>query len=371
MIVHIHVAGANTPLWFFMIKCTVRHPITLIHGDAEGEVLLQRTLEALGRFITCTFVDFDLSLENRLETEDGVTRDAAAHLHTNKVGLKAPTTTQGAEARGPKLKSPNITLRAGLGGVAIVREANLIPGVVAPNRNLKGPITVIRKATEGIYEAMEWRSEDHSMVYRQEHMSIGKMEALARFAVDYALENRTVLWSATKHTISRIFEGTLQKVIDDTAGAASVTRGLQYQPMLIDAAYQALMHPPERLTLVCDNFNGDCLGDLVPAMYGSVAGCGSILVGEDGARMFDPPHGTAPSLLGKDTANPLATIIAATGAFAYAARRESNGAAVDIAERFKAAAFETIGAGTATFDLAAPGKAVGTRAFLDAVIARV
>ena len=354
-----------------MSKSSIQHPITLIHGDDEGEVLLTRTLEALGNFFDCTFVDFDLSLSNRLATEDAVTREAAAHMRANKVGLKAPTTTQGADVRGPRLKSPNITLRAGLGGVAIVRESNLIPGVVPPNCNLRGPITVIRKATEGIYEAMEWRSEDGTMVYRQEHMSLDKMEALARFAVDYALENQTVLWSATKHTISRIFEGTLQKVLDDTAGAAAVTRGLKYQPMLIDAAYQALMRPPERLTLVCDNFNGDCLGDLVPAMYGSVAGCGSILVGEDGARMFDPPHGTAPMLVGQDKANPLATIIAATGAFAYAARLDSNGPAVALAERFKAAAFEAIAAGFATFDLAAAGKAVGTRAYLDAVVARV
>lgn len=354
-----------------MTACTLKHPITLIHGDDEGEVLLQRTLAALSQFIACRFVDFDLSLGNRVATNDQVTRDAAAHLRGNKVGLKAPTTTQGAGERGPRLKSPNITLRAGIGGVAIVRESNLIPGVIAPNVNLRGPITVVRKATEGIYEAMEWRSEDGTQVFRQEHMSLTKMESLARFAVDYALENRTVLWSATKHTISRIFEGTLQKVLDDTASAPMLTQGLKYQPMLIDAAYQALMRPPERLTIVCDNFNGDCLGDLVPAMYGSVAGCGSILVGEDGARMFDPPHGTAPSLLGQDKANPLATIIAATGAIAYAARREENSAALAVAERFKAAAFETIAAGCCTFDLAPEGQGSATSTFLSAVAARV
>lgn len=349
----------------------IQHPITYVKGDQEGQVLMEKSLSMLDGLCTLNLVPFDLSLEGRLATNDKVTSDAAEHMRGSKVGLKAPTITQGAETRGPRFKSPNITLRRGIGGVAIVREANRIPGVESPNRYVSGPIVVIRKATEGIYEGMEWKTEDGDRVYRQEFMSKSRMEAVAEFSVRFAIENNLVLWSATKHTISRIFEGAFQKILDDAASAGVATKKLVYQPWLIDAVYQALMKPPERLAIVCDAFNGDCLGDLVPAMFGSVAGCGSILVGDDGVRLFDPPHGTAPSLLGLDKANPLATLIAISGAVGYAARLEGNETGLAFAERVKAAAFEVIEAGTATFDLVGEAKAVGTSAYLKAVRARL
>lgn len=349
----------------------IRQPITYIKGDQEGQVLMDKTLAALDGLVELDLVPFDLSLEGRLASSDGTTRDAAAHLCETRVGLKAPTITQGAEAEGKRLPSPNITLRRGIGGIAIVREANLIPGVIPPNRYLTGPIAVIRKATEGIYEAMEWQTEDGTRVYRQEHMSVEKMRALAEFAVGYALEREMTLWSATKHTISRTFEGELQRILDETAAPAVAEHGLSYQPWLIDATYQGLMRPPERLAIVCDNFNGDCLGDLVPAMYGSVAGCGSILVGEGGCRMFDPPHGTAPTLFNQDKANPLATLIAVSGAIGYASRLSGNEEGIAFARKFKHAAFATIESGTATFDLVGEEKGVGTSAYLAAVRKRL
>ncbi|MAG54762.1 MAG: hypothetical protein CMJ83_00570 [Planctomycetes bacterium] len=349
----------------------IDHPITFIKGDQEGQVLMDKSLDALAGLVSLDLHPFDLSLEARLKSGDRTTRDAAASLLHTKVGLKAPTITQGAATDGPRLPSPNITLRRGIDGVAIVRVANLIPGVTPPNRYLTGPIAVIRKATEGIYEAMEWQTEDATRVYRQEHMSVTKMQALARFAVSFAIENRMTLWSATKHTISRTFEGTLQRILDETAQSAVADQGLRYQPWLIDATYQGLMRPPERLAIVCDNFNGDCLGDLVPAMFGSVAGCGSILVGEDGCRMFDPPHGTAPTLYNLDRANPLATLIAISGAVAYAARLSGNEKAEAFGKRIKQAAFDTIEAGIATFDLIGEDQAVGTSKYLEAVRERL
>jgi isocitrate dehydrogenase len=349
----------------------LNHPVTYIKGDQEGQVLLEKSLSILDGLLEIELLPFDLSLEGRLRSGDGTTRDAAASMRETKVGLKAPTITQGAGSTGPRLPSPNITLRTGIGGVAIVREAHLIPGVVPPNRYLTGPIAVIRKATEGIYEGMEWATEDGRSVYRQEFMTRGKMQALAEFAVAFAVEKKMVLWAATKHTISRTFEGTLQRILDDAGEAARRDQGLEYQSWLIDAVYQGLMRPPTRLAIVCDNFNGDCLGDLVPAMFGSVAGCGSILVGADGCRMFDPPHGTAPSLFGQDKANPLATLIALSGAVSYAASLAGQAELVAFGERIREAAFATIEAGIATFDLAEPGKAVGTSAFLASVRERL
>lgn len=346
---------------------SIPHPITFMQGDEEGRVLMDKVVSGIATRASLDLREFDLSLESRTRTGDAVTLAAAESMRTTKVGLKAPTITPGASDPPPRLKSPNITLRVGVDGVAIVREANVIPGIEPRVRGLRGPITVIRKATEGIYEAMEWRTEDAETVYRQEFMSVEKMTALAEFAVTYALEENRALYAATKHTISRLFEGALQGILDETARRRA-GEGLRYRPILIDSCYEMLMHPEPDIAIVCDNFNGDCLGDLVPAMFGSVAGCGSLLVGRDEVRMFDPPHGTARSLLGRDIANPLATLIAASGALAHAARLCGSMPGLAFARALKEAAFETIRRGVATKDLAGDARGVTTSEYLARVM---
>ncbi len=90
-----------------------------------------------------------------------------------------------------------------------------------------------------------------------------------------------------------------------------------YQPVLIDATYAGLLSGATDAPLVIPALNrdGDCLSDLVLPMFGSIAGAESVLLAFDEeydttVAMAEAPHGTAPALLGKDLANPLAMILA-------------------------------------------------------------
>ena len=72
------------------------------------------------------------------------------------------------------------------------------------------------------------------------------------------------------------------------------------------------------------NRDGDCLSDLVMPMFGSIAGAESVLLAFDDdfdvdVAMAEAPHGTAPSLFGKDLANPMAMILACAAVLGYAA----------------------------------------------------
>ena len=80
-----------------MESLQIRHPITYIKGDEEGQVLMDRVLSSIEGLVGLDLVPFDLSLGNRIATKDAVTAAAAAHLKGSKVGLKAPTVTPGAE----------------------------------------------------------------------------------------------------------------------------------------------------------------------------------------------------------------------------------------------------------------------------------
>ena len=74
------------------------------------------------------------------------------------------------------------------------------------------------------------------------------------------------------------------------------------------------------------NRDGDLLSDLVMPMFGSIAGAESILLSLDddlhpAVAMAEAPHGTAPSLAGKDVANPMAMILACAAVLHYAGER--------------------------------------------------
>jgi isocitrate dehydrogenase (NAD+) len=122
----------------------------------------------------------------------------------------------------------------------------------------------------------------------------------------------------------------------------------------------------------CLNRDGDLLSDLVLPLYGSIAGAESVLLSFDeklGVRvaMAEAPHGTAPALEGKDIANPIAMILAASALLHYAGQ-----AGVDGAEGTSAAIYDavmsTVEAGIRTPDL--KGHA-STTEFTNAVIERI
>ncbi len=162
-----------------------------------------------------------------------------------------------------------------------------------------------------------------------------------------------------------------------------------YEPVLIDATYAGLVSggPDAPLVIPALNRDGDCLSDLVMPLYGSIAGAESVLLSldeHDEVRtvMAEAPHGTAPALLGKDIANPMAMILAAGAVLHYASVRLSGAAgdgssggdgslaaATDQASRaIYESVFETSAAGTRTHDL---GGDASTTEFTDAVIERV
>jgi isocitrate/isopropylmalate dehydrogenase len=120
------------------------------------------------------------------------------------------------------------------------------------------------------------------------------------------------------------------------------------------------------------NRDGDCLSDLVMPMFGSIAGAESVLLSFDderevGVAMAEAPHGTAPALLGKDVANPMAMILACGAVLHYAGLRGVEGA--DTASRaIYESVLEATANGIRTPDL---GGHSGTTEFTDEVVRRV
>ena len=152
------------------------------------------------------------------------------------------------------------------------------------------------------------------------------------------------------------------------------TRDVDYRPVLIDAAYAGLLTESGREPLVVPALNrdGDCLSDLVLALFGSIAGAESVLMAFDDelrtvVAMAEAPHGTAPSLEGKDVANPMAMLLACAAVLEHAAGI-GYGEAGPAAVRLRDATLGAAADGVRTFDL---GGHATTSGVVDEVIRRV
>ena len=342
--------------------------VAVLHGDQTGEELLKEAVrllqpDAIGFKVEC--LDFDLSLERRRETRNQVVLDAAEALRKCGYGLKAATITpEGAGDVG----SPNAILRKQIDGRVIVRTGRRIPGV-RPLAGVHSPISVIRMAVDDAYGAKEWR-EGHGLdewAYRTEKISRRTSRIVAEYAFTHAKRIEAKVFGGPKYTVSPVYEGMFKEELDEAAKRHPEVR---YDPQLIDATYALLLATTgESLVIPALNRDGDTLSDLVMQMFGTIAGAESVLLafddnGDVSIAMTEAPHGTAPSLMGKNVANPMAMILAVASLLGYMKGDQPHRASRSIYE----AALETVSDGIRTADL---GGQASTTEFADEVVRRV
>ena len=342
--------------------------IVVMEGDQTGQELLEESLRVLDPAVTGLDLDFrryDLSLENRRATENEVVHEAAAAMKEHGYGIKAATVTP--ETSGD-VGSPNALLRKGIDGTVIVRTGRRIPGV-NPLPGIHAPISVVRMAVDDAYGAEEWREGDgvDEVAYRTEKISRRVCRGVAEFAFIQARRMRATVFGGPKWTVSPVYEGMLKEEMDR---AAENSRDVRYDPQLIDATYALLLATHgEALVIPTLNRDGDCLSDMVLQMFGSIAGAESLLIALDEDEnpetvMAEAPHGTAPSLEGKNIANPISMILAGAALLNFFHEEEASRVSRAIYE----ATFEAVMDGVRTADL---GGAAGTTEFTDEVIRHV
>jgi isocitrate dehydrogenase (NAD+) len=350
------------------IRAMNERTIVILEGDQTGQELLEEAVRILDSEVVGVELElprFDLSLENRRATGNAVVYDAAHAIREHGLGLKAATITP--EGR-DDVGSPNRILREEIGGQVIVRTGRRIPGVV-PLGGVHAPISVVRMAVGDAYGAKEWREGEgeDEVAFRTERIERRICRAVAEFAFRQAERTGAKVFGGPKYTVSPVYEGMLKEEMD---AAAERHADVPYEPQLIDATFALLVSSSGApLVIPALNRDGDILSDLVLPLFGSIAGSESLLVAFDDdyvpdALMAEAAHGTAPSLQGKDVANPMAMILAAAALLAHVDDAATQAAGRAIRE----ACLEAVSDGVKTADL---GGHVGTREFTDEVTRRV
>ena len=341
--------------------------IVVLEGDQTGQELLEEALRVLASEVIGVELElprYDLSLENRRATANGVVHEAAGAVREHGLGLKAATITP--EERGD-VGTPNRILREEIGGKVIVRTGRRIPGVM-PLGGVHAPISIVRMAVGDAYGAKEWREGDgeDEVAFRAERIERRICHAVAEFSFRQAERTGAKVFGGPKYTVSPTYEGMLKEEMD---AASERHPEVPYEPQLIDATFALLLSSSgDPLVIPALNRDGDILSDLVLPLFGSIAGSESLIVAfeedfEPSAIIAEAAHGTAPSLQGKNVANPMAMILAGAALLSH-----GNEQMQQAGRAIREACLEAVHSGARTSDL---GGHLGTTEFTDEVISRV
>jgi isocitrate/isopropylmalate dehydrogenase len=331
------------------------YEIVELLGDgisAELSESVHRIAEALPFGVG--FHQVDLSVESRDRRGAAVYDEAVDALTKLRSAIKYPTVTD--------KESPNRVLRERCGFAVIHRPVMTFPGV---ENNFKRSldVDVVRIATGGTYSDRGMRIGEESAVsirVIERHPS----RLAARYAFDLAREKGCNVVSTSKYTIQKAADGLFEEQVEDVAKRYPE---VEYRRELFDALLAGvILRPQNYRVIVCPNEYGDFLSDMACGLIGSI-GLGdsaSFAFDEDGGctlAMFDPAGGSAPDIAGQGICNPSAAILA-FGSLLRHVGQHAAGQAVRDAVR------NAIAAGEKTRDV---GGALDTRAFTEAVVARV
>jgi 3-isopropylmalate dehydrogenase len=188
-----------------------------------------------------------------------------------------------------------------------------------------------------------------------------EIERIAHVAFQAARKRNKKVLSVDKANVLETFQFWRDVVTDVHAQYPDVA----LEHMYIDNAAMQLVKDPKRLdVIVTGNMFGDILSDEAAMLTGSIGMLPSASLNARNQGLYEPSHGSAPDIAGKDLANPLATILSAAMMLRFSLNQE------EAAQRIEAAVKAVLDQGLRTGDIYSDGtRKVGTREMGDAVVA--
>jgi len=226
-------------------------------------------------------------------------------------------------------------IRKELGLFANLRPARLFPELAAscclrPDIVGQGlDVMVVRELTGGAYFGQP-RGEEvrggervalNTMIYSE-----SEIRRIARVGFETARKRSGKLCSVDKANVLEVSQLWREVVIEEAANHPDV----ELSHMYVDNAAMQLVRAPSQFdVIVTENLFGDILSDEAAIITGSIGMLPSASLGAGGPGLYEPIHGSAPDIAGKDLANPLATILSVSMMFVHSLGLAAEAAAVD------------------------------------------
>lgn len=335
----------------------MKKKVTLIPGDGIGPEVVGaavKIIEAAGAAIEWERCEAGAEVFKKGDPT-GVPMDTIESIQRTGVALKGPLETP----VGYGEKSANVTLRKLFELYANIRPVRELPGVPTPFSGRNIDLVVVRENVEDLYAGIE-HMQTPGVAQCLKLMSDKGCEKIIRLAFELArAEGRKSVHCATKANIMKFTEGLLKRTFERIAPEYP---DIKAEHIIIDnCAHQLVRFPEQFEVIVTSNMNGDILSDLTSGLVGGLGFAPSANIGA-GAVMFEAVHGSAPTIAGKNLANPTALTLSAVMLLRHLGMIEE-------AFVVENAVLHTLEVGKAlTGDVAGERIAATTSAFTEAVI---
>jgi isocitrate dehydrogenase len=340
----------------FHITADGKKLVTLIPGDGIGPECVEATrriIEAAGAAVAWEERAAGASVFQQ-GVPSGVLPETIESITKTRVVLKGPLETP----VGFGEKSANVTLRKLFETYGNIRPVREMPGVPTPFTGRRLDMVVVRENVEDLYAGIE-HMQTPGVAQCLKLISRKGCEKIVRLAFEFARsEGRTKVHCATKSNIMKQTEGMLKRTFE---AIAPEYPDIEANHIIIDnCAHQLVKRPEQFDVIVTTNMNGDIISDLTSGLIGGLGFAPSANIGSEVA-IFEAVHGSAPKYAGKDVINPTAVLMSGVMMLRHLGEFEA-------AAKIENALLVTLEQGILTRDVVGDAKAVGTRAFTDAII---
>lgn len=312
--------------------------ITILPGDGIGPEVCRQSVNVL--------TEVAAAFEIQIETEDHVIGGAAIKAtgdpfppETEAACVSSDAVLLGAVGS-PEFdhllphERPEIgllRLRQALGGFANLRPAAAVPALIdsSPLRReiFEGTdMLIVRELLGGLYFGTpRGFNDDETEGYNTMRYSVAEVERVAHIAFQSARGRRKKLTSVDKANVletSRLWRQTVTKIAEQYPDVA-------LDHLFVDACAMHLVTDPSRFDVILtENLFGDILSDEAAVLTGSLGMLPSATIG-GAVDFYEPIHGSAPEIAGKNIANPLGAIASAAMLLRYTAKNEAAAVAIE------------------------------------------
>ena len=331
--------------------------IAVIPGDGIGKEVIPNAIKVLhASGAPVEFTSFDWGADRYLLDGTTLPPDAFQMLARNFDAIFVGALGDPRVVTNIHAKEILLGMRFKMDLYANVRPVRLLDASLCPLKNATPDdvnFTVIRENTEGVYTDMggNFKLGTPEEVATQEDVNTRRgVERVIRFAFEYARANgRKKVLMSDKSNVMTFAGGLWQRVFKEVAKEFPE---IQTQHMFVDALCLQMVREPRSLdVIVTNNMFGDIVTDLAAALQGGLGMAASGNIHPGRTSMFEPVHGSAPAIAGKNAANPMGSIL--TGAMMLAHLGLNSEA-----QKIENAVLEAVRAGKTTVDV---GGSLGTR----------
>ena len=275
--------------------------ITLIYGDGIGKDIIDATIKIIEKAgVKINWDRQEAGLSAYEKYGNPLPEETIKSIEKNKIALKGPLTTP----VGTGFRSVNIALRQHFKLFANIRPVKSFDGIDSLYKDLD--FVVVRENTEGLYTGIEFMVND-DIAQSVKIISRDASLKICNFAFELARqEKREKVTLTHKANIMKLSDGLFLRVGREVANKY---KDIQFEDIIVDAmAMRMVMNPGDFSVIVAPNLYGDILSDLGAGLIGGLGIAPSGNIGDDFA-IFEPVHGSAPDIAGKNIANPISAIL--------------------------------------------------------------